>query len=111
MSLTGLLSEKVTWLKFTPGAPDAHGVPVEGWIVQDEIPAYVEQTASVEVLQGRDTVTADWLVVVAPPSKIAATDRLVVRRKTLEVVGDPALFTMPTTGPHHIELRCRGVTG
>lgn len=111
MSISQLLTETVTWLKFTPGAPDAHGVPVEGWTVQDEIPAYVEPTASVEVLQGRDTVTADWLIVIVPGPKIKAADRFICRKKTLEVVGDPELFVMPGSGPHHIRITARGITG
>lgn len=108
---TQLLSEEVTWLKYVPGAADAHGVPVEAWVDQQvPLQAYVEQTASVEVLQGRDTVTADWLVVVLPRTKVSAYDRLICRGKTVEVVGDPALFHTPE-GDHHIELRARGIVG
>ena len=110
MSLLELLSETVTWLRYTPGLPDAHGVPMAAWVEAGDVPAYVEPTVTVEVLQDRDTVTADYLVVVPAKTKIAASDRLLYRKLTLEVVGEPGVFhTMG--GDHHIQITARSISG
>lgn len=110
MSLASLMSETVLWQKYAPGAQDAHGVAVPQWIENGEVPAYVEQTASQEILGERDTVAADWLVIIPAGVRIGAQDRLVYRGRTLEVVGDPANFHKPGMD-HHIEIQARGVQG
>lgn len=114
MSLASLMSETVTWLKYTPGAPDSHGVPVDGWTDNGVLPAYVQpsgsafSSASQETLGGRDTVVSDFLVVIAAGPRLGAADRLSYRGLTLEIVGDPLSFHKPGSD-HHVEITARSV--
>ncbi len=94
-----------------PGAQkNAYNMPIETEAAAVNYPCWLEQTDTVEVTVGRDTVLSDWLLVLPPEALLDATDRIAVDGRSFEVVGHPATVNTPR-GAHHIECRLRAVVG
>lgn len=117
MSLASLMTDEVTVVTRSVTGEDSTGDPVEEWTESATVAAWVEQrglgirsSLSVEELGGRDTVTADWLVIVPVGTEVEPYDRLIHGERTFEVVGLPADAPTPA-GTHHLELSCRWVEG
>lgn len=70
----------------------------------------LEQTDSVEVSQGRTTVTSDWRIFLPPGDAISAPDRVRGDGRTFEVVGAPSHERTPR-GDHHTVARLIHVEG
>lgn len=97
-----LLSHTVAWQK--PGVTrDEYNNVIPDWSDPDEqlIPAYIEQTNSTELVDGRNT-TITHLRMFTNELRIEATDRIVWDGNIYEVDGDCAVFHTPA-GPHHLE--------
>jgi head-tail adaptor len=89
---------------------DEQGVTVETFVSSGEVPAWVEQLSADEVLRDRDTVLADWLVIVPIDTAVTAYDRILYGDVILQVSGHPAGAPTPR-GDHHLELKCLAIEG
>jgi hypothetical protein len=92
-----------------PGT-DPYNNPTEPETTSVSYPCWLEQTATVEITQGRSTVLSDWLLVLPPEAVVDPTDRVVVDGRSFEVVGQPLSAASPR-GTHHIECRLRATVG
>lgn len=111
MSFARLLSRTATVIPVTTGPGlDEYGNPVEVVAAGVNYPAWLEQTASEERTEDRDTQLADWLLVLPAGAVVDGNDRVQVEGKTFEVVGPPARVHTPR-GEHHVEARLRSVSG
>jgi hypothetical protein len=96
---------RVTWQQ--PGETiDEYNNIVSDWsdaarTDTDDVPAYIEQRTTTELVNGRDT-TVTRLLFITNELGINATDRIVWNGDTYEVDGDPAVLQTPD-GPHHLE--------
>lgn len=112
MLATRLINLPVEVRSRGPSGTDDYGNEVPGTITTTETVAYVEQTESRELVVDRQTVTADWLVLLPAQIVIDASDHVVVGLAILEVVGKPWRVINPRTrSESHIECRCRSVEG
>jgi len=65
-----------------------------------------------ENLEGRQGVVIGWTLYAPPDADIQPTDRIEARGKTLEVDGEPGVWTSPYTGREAgIELSLKTVEG
>jgi hypothetical protein len=112
VSLARLLTDSATVVRFTPGDDDPRGDGDVGtWTDVGAYSARFQQQTSTETLDGRDTSTADWLVILPAAADVQPRDRIRDQHgQTFEVDGVPARPTRPGTGVHHIEARLRYVT-
>src|SRR5437879_3855807 len=104
MSLERLLVKSATVLTRGPGSTsrNEYGRPIEDTVdpqIAAKYPCWLEQTASQEIIVGRETVLADWLLILPPEAIIDATDQVVVDGQLFEVVGHPDDTPTPR-GPH-----------
>lgn len=87
--------------------------PDWGTATRTTVQAVVEQSASAEDLDSRDTVTSSWRLYSLPgvDLDLTAYDRIEVDGQTFEVDGAPAHFTGRGGSVHHVEARLVEVTG
>lgn len=80
---------------------DGYGNPVPDWAAATSTPyegcAVAQGTRGSEVLDDRNAVVSDLVVFMPPGADVAATDRLSVRARDYEVVGEPFDWTSPYT--------------
>lgn len=93
-------------------ATDAYGDPALDWTSASsvEVPAWVQPRTSAEDNNGRRAVISGWMTFLPAYVDITAHDRIIWGSETFEVDGDPAELWNPS-GPHHLEVPLRRVTG
>jgi head-tail adaptor len=107
MTLSGLLSETVTVIRYTD-ATDAYGNTEPGAETRVAYPARLEQLRTDEIVRDRDTVITDWRAFLPADADVTAYDRIQARGHLFEVVGLPASQHSPR-GAHHLEVHLRYV--
>lgn len=110
-----MLSETFTILPKTAvtgtGAADRYGNPQWTWPTGATVAGRIEQTNTVERVDGRDTVITAYRLILFPAVTISAYDRVKdAAGKVYEVDGAPLVATSPR-GPHHLEVSLRHVAG
>lgn len=100
-----LLPLRVTWQQ--PGETiDEYNNIVADWsdaarTDHDELPCYIEQRSTTELVNGRDT-TVTKLLFITNELGLTASDRIVWGDNIYEIDGDPAVYYTPA-GAHHLE--------
>lgn len=93
------------------GAADRYGNPQWTWPTGSTVSGRIQQVATVERIDGRDTVITSYRLVLFPSVTIGAYDRVQdAAGRTYEVDGAPLIATSPR-GPHHLEVSLRHVAG
>lgn len=111
MSLATLLTQTVTLLRFSAGVEDDYGNVTESWTPAGTVKCRLEQRASREVTQDRQTVVSDWVMYCPPTVVIGEQDRIADGYgRTFEVVGAPAMQSSPTRDVY-VEVSLRHVSG
>lgn len=96
---------------------DGYGNQVSDWSTATSTPydgcAVAQGTRGGEVLAGdRDAVVSDLVVFMPPGADVVATDRLEVRGRAYEVVGEPFDWASPFTGAAFgVVVYCNRVEG
>jgi len=105
MTLASLLTQTATLIHHEPSGADAEGNPTYGTATTVTYPCRLEQTDSVEELDGERRTTTN-LRLFLPPSASGANfeDALQVDGVTYQLVGAPDIERTPR-GIHHLELR------
>lgn len=97
--------DTATLLTYGDDTTDAEGNVVEATPTTADYEAWLQQTESVEVNDGRRVVTSRHVLFVKDPTApITAASRVTVDGTTFEVLGRPDTVKTPR-GPHHIEAR------
>lgn len=110
MSLTRMLTDTATVVRFTPGTDPRGDRDAGTWADQATYAARFEQLSSTETLDGRDTSTAAWLAILPAGADVNPKDRIRDQHDNeFDVDGIPAAPTRPGTGVHHLEVRLRAV--
>lgn len=109
MSLALLLSQTATVVHVESGTVDRYGDATSVETSRVHYAARVEQAASTETTEGRDTIVSDWRLYLPPDAVIGASDRVECSGNVFEVVGAPDAVRSPR-GVHHIEARLRYVS-
>lgn len=110
MSLARLLSDTATVVEFTPGTDPRGDRDAGTWADGASYPGRFQQLTTAEELAGRDTSTAQWLLVLPAGAAIGPRSRVRDQHgQTFEVAGIPARPTRPATGVHHLEVQLREV--
>jgi hypothetical protein len=109
MSLLSMLAETAT--VYTPqfDETDAYGDILTGTETSATYPACFEQLSSDEIVRDRDTIVADWKVVLPATASIGPFARIESSGRQFKVWGDPIEARTPQ-GIHHLEIRLRRVT-
>lgn len=68
-------------------------------------------TGSRENVDRRDTQIGDWTLLLPPGADVRGSDRVEANSFTFEVIGPPALRTVPRRGLHHVEAHLREFIG
>lgn len=95
---------------------DGYGNEVSDWANATSTPyegcAVAQGTRGSEVLADRNAVLSDLVVFMPPGADVAPTDRLEVRGREYEVVGEPFGWTSPFTGTAFgVVVYCNRVEG
>ncbi len=101
---TTLLKQRVVLRRSIGATTDAEGDTSEGYAPGVTVDAVLQQTAAVEVTEGRTTVTSDWLLILDDGDAIGPHDRVESDGRRFEVRGLPDLVR-DANGPHHVEAR------
>ena len=111
MSLATLLTQPITIVR-AGASTDRYNNAAADWTTATRVTVNgrLQQTDTVEVAVGRDTLIADWLLFLPTTAVISGLDRIETAAGTFEVVGVPAVVTTPA-GPHHLEVRLRSIVG
>jgi hypothetical protein len=110
VTLAKLLTDAATVIEFTAGDDPRGDGDVGTWGDGETYPARFQQLATAEALDGRDTSSADWLLVLPADAVVTSRNRIRDQHgQTFEVVGVPARPTRPGSGVHHLEARLRFV--
>lgn len=111
MSLRRLMSQPLTVQHNTFSADDYNN-DVPGTATTTDLLGYLEQTASTERVNDRETVTVERQCWIPAGTVITALDRVVYGNQTFQVVGSPAIMWNPRTRKEsHIVCRLVTVTG
>lgn len=111
MSFAALLGQEVTIVRAAASVDRYNDVSAD-WssATRTVVHGRLQQTDTVEVAVGRDTVIADWVLFLPAGTDVLPSDRVEVDGATFEVVGLPNVAHTPR-GPHHVEARLRSITG
>ncbi|MFE9955837.1 hypothetical protein [Micromonospora sp. NPDC005299] len=95
---------------------DGYGNPVGDWSTAGSIPyegcAVAQGTRGSEILADRNAVLSDLVVFMPSGVDVKATDRLEVRGRAYEVVGEPFDWVNPFTGmAFGVVVYCNRVEG
>jgi hypothetical protein len=105
ISFNSLLIHTVGVSKRTTGSTDRYGDEVVTYAAPVSTAARVEQvtgqSASVEILRGRDTRLTWFRVFLPAGTDVAGLDRIIWGTRTLEVDGEPATL-YNSVGAHHV---------
>lgn len=107
MSLTGLLTETATVIRYGAGV-DEYGNITRSTATQTDYPARLEQLNGDEIIRDRDTIVANWRMFVGPLADISPYDQIHARGHVFEVTGLPDQQRTPA-GAHHLEVQLRFV--
>lgn len=103
-----VVSDAATWTE--PGTTtDEYGNTVPGWGAGTEIRVWIEEAATGEQRDGRDTITSRWLMLTNELG-ITARARITYQDRTFEIDGAPSIL-QTTSGPHHLEATLLLVEG
>lgn len=105
-----VVPDTATWIE--PGVTtDEYGNQVADWdsATETEIRVWIEEAATTEQRDGRDTITSRWLML-TNELHITARARIVFQDRTYEIDGEPSVLRTPT-GPHHAEMTLLLVEG
>jgi SPP1 family predicted phage head-tail adaptor len=106
-----MMTYEVRVLKRVAGAEDRYGVETVSWTTGSTINAWVQQDPrGREYLQGRETIMADWLILLPVDTDVDAYDRISYDGMTLEVISKPPPAPTPR-GDNHLELHARLLEG
>lgn len=95
-----------------PASKDRHGDPLPGDPAEVQVSGCsMQPAASVESLDGGDTVSSAWDLFLPPGVIITALHRVRWRGDLYEVDGEPRPWDDERGRPHHIEAQVRRVTG
>lgn len=112
MTLDRMLRQQVTIERRSAGTTDAYGNQVATTSATKTLLAYLQPTATTEVLVDRETYLSDHLLVLPPDTEIDGSDRVVHDGRTYELVGPPMRrFNPRTRSEHHLECNLRLVQG
>lgn len=116
MTIEGLMTRTVRIHRRVEGSYDDPDGPSETFVAGPEVRAYVQQEISLsrearESLDGRDTATSYWLIIMPVGTVVEAYDRIETEYGMIEVFGRPAAPIAPRLGEHHVEARGRMVEG
>lgn len=103
-----LLTQTATVVHRAVGTPDSEGNPTPGTTTSTDYAARLEQTDTLEVLEGEDRVQTDWLLFLPSTAVVVAADEVVIDSVRYQVTGQPAPVRTPR-GLHHYEARLRRV--
>lgn len=95
-----------------PQLKGKHGDPLP--VDPDEVTVtgcYMQQAATSEATDGRDTVVTTWDLFLPPGVTVTALHRVRWRGELYDVDGDPTPWDDGQGSAHHIEVRLRHVTG
>lgn len=105
-----MLSDSATVLEFTAGDDDRGDGDVGAWADAATYPARFQQLGTSEALDGRDTSTASWLLILPAGATIGPRSRVRDQHdQVFTVDGFPGRPTRPGTGVHHLEVSLRAV--
>jgi len=108
-----LVSDVTVQTRTVTASADAYGQPVVSWVPTTYPKAcWLEETESVEIIVGRDTVISQWEATLGLEVVVGPLDRLQVSgfASLFEVVGDPIPAPTPR-GVHHFAARLRSIEG
>ena len=107
MSYTALLINTCTIRRFTAGAQDDYGNPVETWADLSTESCRWSTPVNKEVKAGAEVVLADLQLFLAADTDITEQDRVVIGTVTYEVLS--AADRQNGTANHHVECLLRTV--
>lgn len=103
MSVEALLTEPVTIINFSTTTRDEYNAPRPATPVETDTFGWLEQLATDEVVRDRDTIVADWQLVLPAGSAITPYSQVRGRGRTFTVHGLPNELRTPR-GAHHIAV-------
>lgn len=110
MTYTNLLAEIVTIFNRTDAVVDRYGNPTDAWGSGVQVAGRVEQVATTEDLNGRDTRVSEFMLFLPAGTNISALSEVEVAGERYRVTGDPA-FVFDASAVHHIEAGITRITG
>jgi hypothetical protein len=113
VSLARLLCQPLTVQAMGPKTKDAYGDWTPGALgAPVAVLGFLEQTASVEVLLGRDTTVTTWKVFLPAETAITPLSTIAFEGQTFQVSGAPwRAFNPRTKATSHIEAKVVVVSG
>lgn len=109
MSLSTLLTEPVTILRYQEGTVDDYGNPTSTWIDVGVVNGRMEQRSGEERTIDGNVLTSDWVLYLPASTEVHGRDRVSDRfGRTFEVTGPSNIRSTPTRDVY-VEVSLRHV--
>lgn len=109
MTITALLTEPATQLRYSTSGTDEYGNPTAAWTALATVTGRFEQRSSEERSIDGAVVSSDWVLYLPPTVEVSARDRFTDRfGRTFEVVGPANMRSAPNRDVY-VEVSLRHV--